>query len=45
MEEYPDDDPFGELLQEVLRYRLLEFTGEYKDGKLIYMRTAHDEDE
>ena len=28
LEEYPDDDPFGEVLHEALRCHLLKFTGE-----------------
>jgi hypothetical protein len=32
------DDEWAEGLQEALRRRLVAFTGQYRDGKAIYMR-------
>ena len=41
IDEYPDDgDPFPAALQEALDRRLLEFTGEYRNGRPIFRRTA-----
>jgi hypothetical protein len=36
------DDALAECLQEALRRRLLVFTGQYRDGKAIYMRVGRE---
>jgi hypothetical protein len=42
LEEYPLDDQFGEVLQEALDRRLLEYTGcnDPTSGRPIYQRTT-----
>jgi len=40
LEEYDDYDQFFEAIQEALNRRIIEFTGQYRDGKPLYRHTS-----
>ena len=40
LEEYDDCDQFFEAIQEALNRRIIEFTGQYRDGKPLYRHTS-----
>jgi hypothetical protein len=40
LEEYDDYDQFFEAIQEALNRQIIEFTGQYRDGKPLYRRTS-----
>jgi hypothetical protein len=40
LEEYDEPDPLRDVIQELLNDRLIEFRGEYRNGRPVYHSTS-----
>jgi hypothetical protein len=40
LEEYDEPNPIRDAVQDLLNYRLIEFRGEYRNGKPVYHATS-----